>query len=252
MRIADTIKQLRTNSGYTQNQLAEKLNCNRQKIADWERGKSLPAADDLVLLSKTFQVSTDYLLGIAEIKTTDKDVQFVCEYSGLSEKSITLLHEYETKVLPPAMNFLLENWRTSWDLIRIHRCFLDYRSSWQEMNYFIDEMNDYLPDRKTRRDNSQEAINIALFDSDLLNEQTINKMNELYNSYSNSKLKRDVQKLRLQEYIYNILNEYCRDYLENEQENETDFEDFAALLTSLEIELLCTQQKDGEPHGNDQ
>lgn len=235
-----------------QKELAAFLGVPDNTISYFVSGRRTPNTEQLAKIADFFNVSADYLLGRTNAKTTDKDVQFVCEYSGLSEKSITLLHEYETKVLPPAMNFLLENWRTSWDLIRIHRCFLDYRSSWQEMNYFIDEMNDYLPDRKTRRDNSQEAINIALFDSDLLNEQTINKMNELYNSYSNSKLKRDVQKLRLQEYIYNILNEYCRDYLENEQENETDFEDFATLLTSLEIELLCTQQKDGEPHGNDQ
>ena len=30
------------------------------------------------------------------------------------------------------------------------------------------------------------------------------------------------QKLRLQENLYNILNEYCKDYLEDEQENETE------------------------------
>lgn len=91
MSINKIIKKLRTERKMTQNELAEMMNCNRQKIADWERGKSTPSADDLVLLSKTFNVSADYLLGISDVPTTDKDLQFICDYTGLDEYTVDSL-----------------------------------------------------------------------------------------------------------------------------------------------------------------
>lgn len=92
MSVNETIKRLRTERKLTQNDLAELMNCNRQKIADLERGKSTPSANDLILLSKIFNVSADYLLGLSDTPTTDKDIQFICEYTGLSEKSVEKLH----------------------------------------------------------------------------------------------------------------------------------------------------------------
>ena len=85
MSINSIIKRLRTDKDLTQNDLAEMMNCNRQKIADWERGKSTPSADDLILLSKKFNVSVDYLLGLSNTPTTDKDIQFICDYTGLTK-----------------------------------------------------------------------------------------------------------------------------------------------------------------------
>ncbi len=74
MPIKDTIKRLRKDNNMTQVEFAEKMKCNRQKIADWERGKSLPSADDLIMFSRLFDTSTDYILGVSTVKSTDKDV----------------------------------------------------------------------------------------------------------------------------------------------------------------------------------
>jgi transcriptional regulator with XRE-family HTH domain len=73
--------------------MAIKLNCNRQKIADLERGKVSPSANDLVLIAEKFNTSTDYLLGLSDVKTNDKDLQFVCDYSGLDDLAIKVLRE---------------------------------------------------------------------------------------------------------------------------------------------------------------
>ncbi|MCH5299007.1 MAG: helix-turn-helix transcriptional regulator [Ruminococcus sp.] len=89
MSVNDNIKKMRKEKGYTQVQLADLLFCNRQKIADWERGKTSPSVDDLVNLSKVFEVSTDYILGLTDAKTDDYDKQFVCDYTGLSENFIS-------------------------------------------------------------------------------------------------------------------------------------------------------------------
>lgn len=93
MRINELIKGLRVRDNLTQVDLADKLNCNRQKIADWERGKSTPSVEDIVALTEIFNVSADYLLGLAEPATQDRDLRFVCEYTGLSEKAVERLIE---------------------------------------------------------------------------------------------------------------------------------------------------------------
>ena len=112
MRINELIKELRTKDGMTQVDLAEKLNCNRQKIADWERGKSTPSADDIIALAGIFNVSSDYLLGLTNAATNDKDLQFVCEYTGLSKKSIEKLidtrHYFKHNIAPGIGKKLLD------------------------------------------------------------------------------------------------------------------------------------------------
>lgn len=109
MSVNETIKRLRTERKLTQNDLAELMNCNRQKIADLERGKSTPSANDLILLSKIFNVSADYLLGLSDTATTDKDIQFICKYTGLSERAIEVLHFYKDyEMICPTINLLLE------------------------------------------------------------------------------------------------------------------------------------------------
>lgn len=91
MRINDIIKELRTELKLTQEQFAEIMNCNRQKIADWERGKSAPSADDIILLHNKFDVSADYLLGLSPNKTTDEKLKGVCDYTGLSDNAVRIV-----------------------------------------------------------------------------------------------------------------------------------------------------------------
>lgn len=88
MRINETVKELRLRENMTQAELAEKLNCNRQKIADWERGKTTPAADDIILLAKIFDVTSDYLLGLAKNPSTDVRHVELTELTGLDDNAI--------------------------------------------------------------------------------------------------------------------------------------------------------------------
>lgn len=59
---ADKLYRLRTQSGYSQEALAEKVNVSRQAISKWELGLTLPDTDKIVALSKVFDVTIDYLL----------------------------------------------------------------------------------------------------------------------------------------------------------------------------------------------
>lgn len=62
--ICDRIKLLREKAGYSQAQLAKKLDVTRSSVNAWEMGLSTPTTQYVVSLSKLFHVSTDYLLGI--------------------------------------------------------------------------------------------------------------------------------------------------------------------------------------------
>ncbi|CCV63879.1 Predicted transcriptional regulator [Alteracholeplasma palmae J233] len=64
MEISERLKHLRENLNLTQNQFAEKLFITRQAVSKWELGKSTPDLNTLKLISSTFNVSIESLLGI--------------------------------------------------------------------------------------------------------------------------------------------------------------------------------------------
>lgn len=59
----DVILQLRTKSGLSQEELAEKVFVTRQAVSRWENGETIPNTETLKLLSKEFDVSINTLLG---------------------------------------------------------------------------------------------------------------------------------------------------------------------------------------------
>ena len=62
MNFAEKLLGLRTQSGYSQEALAEKLNVSRQAISKWEIGTTLPETEKVIAISDFFEVSLDYLL----------------------------------------------------------------------------------------------------------------------------------------------------------------------------------------------
>lgn len=63
MDTKDVILELRTKSGLSQDELAEKVYVTRQAVSRWERGRTVPNTETLKLLSKLFDVSVNTLLG---------------------------------------------------------------------------------------------------------------------------------------------------------------------------------------------
>lgn len=62
--VCDKIKELREIAGYSQAQLARKLDVTRSSVNAWEMGLSTPTTQYIVALAKLFHVSSDYLLGL--------------------------------------------------------------------------------------------------------------------------------------------------------------------------------------------
>ena len=63
--IYDTIKKLREDAGYSQAELARRLDVTRSSVNAWEMGLSSPTTPYIVELAKLFHVSADYILGLS-------------------------------------------------------------------------------------------------------------------------------------------------------------------------------------------
>lgn len=93
-KIGERIKELREISGTTQQTLADALHVKRETINMWENGGRDLKTGYICDIADYFNISADYLLGRAECKTLDRDIQNACEVTGLSEEAIKVLNEY--------------------------------------------------------------------------------------------------------------------------------------------------------------
>ena len=62
MIFADKLIELRKKNGWSQEELAEKVNVTRQSVSKWESAQSIPDLDKILFLTQIFGVTTDYLL----------------------------------------------------------------------------------------------------------------------------------------------------------------------------------------------
>jgi len=61
--VGERIRELRTNRGWLQSELAEKIGITNQMISNWERSYTkIIDAQDVAKLASVFEVSTDYIL----------------------------------------------------------------------------------------------------------------------------------------------------------------------------------------------
>lgn len=62
MILADKIIRLRKQLGWSQEELAEKMDVSRQSVSKWESTNSIPDLNKIIKLAEIFNVSTDFLL----------------------------------------------------------------------------------------------------------------------------------------------------------------------------------------------
>lgn len=86
--LSENIKALRKQKGYSQEQLADKLNVVRQTVSKWEKGYSVPDADMLEELADIFEVQVGELLGKESI--SDEKTSALSEVAN----QLTIFNEY--------------------------------------------------------------------------------------------------------------------------------------------------------------
>ena len=97
MDFNEKLQQLRTKSGLTQEQLAEKVFVSRVAVAKWESGRGYPNLDSLKMIAKVFDVSIDDLLSseeiinIAEVQSKNKGKILRTLILGITDVMASLL-----------------------------------------------------------------------------------------------------------------------------------------------------------------
>ncbi len=75
-KIGNKIANRRKELNMTQNELASALYVTHQAVSKWENGKSIPAVEVLVTLTKVLNLTIDYLLDHSEIDEFDYELLF--------------------------------------------------------------------------------------------------------------------------------------------------------------------------------
>lgn len=81
----ENIKTIRSNKGFTQEDLAVRLHVTRQTISKWEKGYSVPDADLLSRMAEILEVNVSDLLG-EKAEANEQDRSVVDQLSRLNEQ----------------------------------------------------------------------------------------------------------------------------------------------------------------------
>lgn len=85
------IKELRKDRGMVQNVLADEIGVTQQMLSNYERDIMCVKADALIKLAKHFNVTTDYLLGISEVK---RDLQAQMKMNKILDEYYNLVEAF--------------------------------------------------------------------------------------------------------------------------------------------------------------
>ena len=101
-----------------QKELAAALNVTDNTVSYYCSGTRLPNTSQIKIIADFLDCSADYLLGLTDTVTTDKDIRFICDYTGLNEKSVKTLNALNEPLnifnavprdIIPVINFLIND-----------------------------------------------------------------------------------------------------------------------------------------------
>lgn len=69
LSFGNRLRELRKEKKWTQNELGSNLGLGENLVTHYERGTRFPRPDTIVKISKIFNVTTDYLLGVTDERT---------------------------------------------------------------------------------------------------------------------------------------------------------------------------------------
>ena len=75
------LRELLAPKGVTITALADKLEISRQAVSQYQDGSTQPNLQSLAEIAKYFGVSTDWLLGLTDMRTPNMDVRAIANYT---------------------------------------------------------------------------------------------------------------------------------------------------------------------------
>lgn len=118
--LGKTIRQLRNEKGITQSDLSNIVGLTPKMISFYELGQRFPPHDIIIKLADYFDVSTDYLLGISDIRNPEK---ILIPYQKLYESEQTYPQKGKSRdTLPSDSDISSLNNPLEMNLIAMYRC----------------------------------------------------------------------------------------------------------------------------------
>lgn len=92
----ENLKTMRKAKGYTQEELAIKLNVVRQTVSNWEKGLSVPDADVLCKIADVLDMDVSTLLGEEIVEETDKSA--VAQQLAKISEQLAMKNQHSKKI----------------------------------------------------------------------------------------------------------------------------------------------------------
>lgn len=105
--LGERLKNEREKNNLTQEEFGKKFNLNKQYISYYENGKREPSIDLIVGFAKELKVSTDYLLGNSDYRTTQEEQ--LASKDILTQEAINKLLELTPEVKSFFLDTLMSN-----------------------------------------------------------------------------------------------------------------------------------------------
>ncbi len=120
MKLSEKIMILRKQKGWSQEELAEKLEVSRQAVSKWESGQASPDIEKILKISQLFEVSTDVLLKEEyDVDTTEeaKEPEPIPSAPHTTPTSLTIFRSAFWPLMVAvylAYSFFADDWGRSW------------------------------------------------------------------------------------------------------------------------------------------
>ena len=96
-------------SEVSQTEFANKLGLSRQTVGFYLNGDRIPDAEGILSLAKSCGVSSDWLLGLSDSRSFDKNIQIAVKTTGLSQTATEALVKLKEGEYAPILSALFES-----------------------------------------------------------------------------------------------------------------------------------------------
>ena len=90
------LEQLLIDNNLTQQEFSKKIDSSTGAVSTYINALKCPSISTLQRISKEFNISADYLLGLTDTPTLDENIQMISKYTGLSQRTIEYLKKLKS------------------------------------------------------------------------------------------------------------------------------------------------------------
>lgn len=95
--LSDLIEEKKRRTGKNHKEIALEIGVSDGALSEWASDNKTANIDGLVAVAKYFGVTSDYLLGLSEVKSRNLTTQSISKATGLSEEAIETLRTFSKR-----------------------------------------------------------------------------------------------------------------------------------------------------------